>query len=81
MIGMRMGAASHLFQAPEAVDLRLKDGKLVLGLAAVLPQAGMDFCGRQRRQPRTDLGAIDYGAGPCDVAAWQERLIKSPWRR
>jgi hypothetical protein len=55
------------FVAPMAGDFRLSDGSEIVDKGEVLKEVRDDFCGRPRRTPPHDLGAIEYGAEICAV--------------
>lgn len=57
------------FAGPRSGDFRLLDGSEIVDRGETLKDVRDDFCGRPRRTPPHDLGAIEYGAGPCSVRA------------
>ena len=69
----RIGRGNHQFDswfvAPELFDFRLAEDSEIVDRGEVLKQVRDDFCGNPRRFPPHDMGAIEYGGAPCDVAA------------
>ena len=57
------------FRDAAAADFRLADGSDIVDMGEVLKDVRDDFCGRPRRTPPHDLGAIEYGAEVCGVRA------------
>jgi parallel beta-helix repeat protein len=55
------------FRDPKAADLDRRDVARLVGRGQPVPEVKTDFCG-QKRVGSTDLGAIEYSAGRCDVA-------------
>lgn len=68
--GAAAGAAAlaALFADPGKADFRLRDGGAIVKRGQALPEVTDDFCGRKRNPAATDIGAIAYGAAPCDLA-------------
>ena len=56
------------FADAKAADFERRDAERFLQRGEPVPEVEMDFCG-QKRLGATDLGAIEYTAGRCDVAA------------
>ena len=54
------------FADPKAADFDRRDTDRILQKGEPVPEVEVDFCG-QKRLGSTDLGAIEYTAGPCDV--------------
>jgi hypothetical protein len=55
------------FADPKAADFERRDAERFLQRGQPVPEVETDFCG-QKRLGATDLGAIEYTAGRCDVA-------------
>ena len=55
------------FADPKNADFERRDAERFLQRGQPVPEVETDFCG-QKRLGTTDLGAIEYTAGRCDVA-------------
>jgi len=56
------------FLNPAAADFSLLLGTQLVNLGANLAQVPDDYCGRPRGDGATDIGAVEYSAGPCNTA-------------
>jgi hypothetical protein len=66
------GVSDEVFEAwfadPGGADLGLVDGSAFVDLGETLADVTDDFCGNDRDDGRTDIGAVEYdGDGPCDT--------------
>jgi parallel beta-helix repeat protein len=59
-------AREGIFKDPGKGDLTLKNGGKIVDKAVKLRAVTNDFCGNPRNKGKPDIGAIEYGAGPCD---------------
>jgi parallel beta-helix repeat protein len=66
-VGRGLSDFDDWFVDPKAADLERRDVARLLGRGQPVPEVKTDFCGQKRVGP-TDLGAIEYTAGRCDVA-------------
>lgn len=55
------------FKNPATADLALKKEEDILDKGARLDDVTEDFCGNPREAAKPDIGAIEYGAGKCDI--------------
>ena len=68
-IGRGNGRFESWFRAPAAGDFALADGADIIDKGEVLKEVRDDFCGRTRRTPPHDMGAIEYGGEACSIRA------------
>jgi hypothetical protein len=61
-------ALTAIFADPAKADFRLRDGREIVKRGAALPAVTEDFCGHRRDPAAADIGAVAYGAEPCDRA-------------
>ena len=66
VIGKGLSRFDQWFLAPEWGDLRLLRDDRIIAQGSLTPQVSHDFCGQRRGSP-SDIGAIDYKSGECDL--------------
>lgn len=71
-LGKGLDRFENWFVAPRFGDLRLDDSSEIVGRGSSTPRVAHDFCGQPRSAP-SDIGAIEYKAGRCDLMDELER--------
>jgi hypothetical protein len=67
-IGRGVGAFDDWFADPKSADFERRDADRFLQKGERVPEVEVDFCGH-KRLGTTDIGAIEYTSGSCDVRA------------
>lgn len=71
-------ALDSWFADPGSLDLTLVgDGSSFVDQGETGTGVGDDFCGRAR-DPRPDIGAVEYGPGACETASALDLLVPPP---
>jgi hypothetical protein len=76
-IGTGANTLASVLVDPDAGNFDAAGSGALVDKGLVLDDVADDFCGRRRRTPPQDLGAIEYDVPGCDVRDRLARLIEA----